>query len=93
MKTYDRLQSVITYYMKSINASMELLKLRSNELDGVKQKTLDTKIAEMEKSKNKVVDKLDKIFSAEAENLNKIEEDLEKIYEEVKDYTRNILQT
>jgi len=82
---------VMTYYMKSINASMDLLKLKSNELSGEKRKELDKRIKNMEKHVEKVLDKLDKIFSRDPDLLKEVENDLEIIYEEAKDSTRNAM--
>jgi len=88
MNNFDRFQDVMSYYMKSINASIELLKLKSNESTGAKQKELDKKIKNMEKHVEKVMDKLDKIFSSDPDLLKEAESELESIYEEAKNSTR-----
>ncbi len=91
MKEYDRFQNVITYYMKSINASIELMKLRGNELRGQKQKDCEAKLKELIKKKERIRSNLDKVFQEQSTVLQKAEKDLEKIYESAKDQVKSYM--
>ena len=57
MRNYERFQQVITYYLKSINASADFIKLKLNESNGKKRKSLEDKLTEFEKRKGKAMEK------------------------------------
>jgi len=88
MRNYERFQQVITYYLKSINASADFIKLKVNEVNGKKRKGLAKKLEEIENRKGKVINSLNKIINSEPETVNKIEADLESINEDIRNYVR-----
>ena len=88
MRNYERFQQVITYYLKSINASADFIKLKLNESNGKKRKSLEGKLTEFEKRKGKAMVSLNKIINSEPETVNKIEADLESINEDIRDFVR-----
>jgi len=91
MKNFDRFQNVMSYYLKSISASIDLLKLKSNEVSGAKHKELDKDIKALEKHLDRVIDKLDKFFNADPDLLVEVERELEEIYEDAKNSTRQAM--
>lgn len=91
MKNFERFQNVMSYYLKSIGASIDLLKLKSNEVKGNKQKEVDKSIHELEKELDAVIDKLDSFFNTDPDMLVEVEEELEKIYESAKNSTRKAM--
>ena len=88
MRNYERFQQVITYYLNSINASADFIKLKENEVKGKKHKGLTEKYKEFEKRKGKVINSLNTILNSEPEMVNKIEADLESINEDIRNFVR-----
>ena len=91
MKNFDRFQNVMSYYLKSINASIDLLKLKSNEVSGKRHKEMDKQIKDLEKHLDKVMEKLDEFFNANPDLLVEVEKELEEIYVDAKTSTRQAM--
>lgn len=93
MAKYERFQQVVTYYLKSINANEDFLKLKINESSGSKKQKLQRKLNKISKDKNKALDVLDKIFVSETEAFKSVEEGLENIHEDVKSFVHKFISS